>query len=107
MVPEDIQKEIDDISSQIVEKYQPQKLILFGSAVSGNFNKNSDLDFLVIKKDTPYLGRERARELRRLIVKKVAADFLIYRPEEIEERERLGDPFIKAVLKQGKVLYGA
>lgn len=107
MIPDNVKKEIDNISKQLIEKYKPKKIILFGSAAAGNFNKDSDLDFLIIKEITPILGRDRARELRKLITKKIAADFLVYRPEELKRREELGDPFIKAVLKQGKVLYGS
>lgn len=107
MVPENVQKEIDNISRQIVEKYKPEKIILFGSAAAGSFKPDSDLDFLIVKKDTPYLGRDRARQLRRLIVKNIAADFLIYRPEELKRREELGDPFVASILKQGIILYGS
>jgi hypothetical protein len=31
---------------------------------------------------------------------------LIYRPEEFEKRIKMGDPFLKSILKEGKVLYG-
>ncbi|MBU0630950.1 MAG: nucleotidyltransferase domain-containing protein [Candidatus Margulisbacteria bacterium] len=106
MTQQELQKEIDSISRQIVEKYKPQKVILFGSAVWGNFTPDSDLDFLIIKKDTPYLGRDRMRELYRLIDKNIAADFLVYRPEEYEEGLKLGDPFLNNILRKGKVLYG-
>jgi len=103
---EEIQKEIENITRQIVEKYKPQKIILFGSAVWGNFTPDSDLDFLIIKKDTPYLGRDRMRQLYRLIKKHIAADFLVYRPEELEEGLKMGDPFLKTIITKGKVLYG-
>ena len=102
----DIESEIQDIARQIVEKYHPDKIILFGSAARGGFTPDSDVDLLVIKKDVPRYGIDRMRELRRLIKKKVAADFLVYRPEEIEERLKMGDPFVKAMLSEGKVLYG-
>ncbi len=102
----DIQREIEDIAEQIIEKYRPEKIILFGSAVRGGVTADSDLDFLIIKKDTPYYGIDRIREVDGLIKKRVAADFLIYRPEEIEERLQMGDPFIKAIFKEGKILYG-
>ena len=105
MIPENISKEIDSISKQIIEKYKPQKIILFGSAATDSFSKDSDLDFLIVKKDTPYLGRDRARELRKLITKKMPADFLVYQPDELKKREELGDPFIQSILKQGKVIY--
>lgn len=102
----DVESEIQDIARQIVEKYHPEKIILFGSAARGEFTPDSDVDLVVIKKDVPRYGIERMRELRRLIKKKVAADFLVYRPEEIAERLKMGDPFVKAVLSKGKVLYG-
>lgn len=103
---ETIQQEIGNIAKQIISKYKPQKLILFGSAAREEWDKDSDLDFLVIKQEVPYLGRDRARALRKLIDKRFPADFFIYRPDEFEERLKLGDPFIRVILKEGKVLYG-
>jgi hypothetical protein len=41
-----------------------------------------------------------------LIDRNIAADMLVYRPDEFEKRVKLGDPFIKNILKEGKVLYG-
>ena len=107
MLPDNVKKEIDNISEQLIKKYKPEKIILFGSAAAGNFKSDSDLDFLIVKKNTPLIGRDRAREIRKLIHKNIAADFLVYRPEELEKRQSLGDPFIKSILQFGKVLYGA
>lgn len=106
MTKEDVEREIENITRQIVNKYKPQKIILFGSAAGGKYTPDSDLDFLIIKKDTPYYGIDRMRELDRLIERNVAVDMLVYRPEEFEERLKLGDPFIKLIFKEGKVLYG-
>ncbi|MFB3884614.1 MAG: nucleotidyltransferase domain-containing protein [Thermodesulfobacteriota bacterium] len=102
----DFEKEIESITSQIVEKYRPEKIILFGSASRGKFISDSDVDFLIIKKDTPEYGADRIRELSRLIDRNVPVDFLIYRPEEFDKRLKMGDPFLKIVLREGKVLYG-
>ncbi len=46
------------------------------------------------------------RELDDLIERDMAADMLVYRPAELAERVALGDPFIKSILKEGRVLYG-
>ena len=100
-----LKKEIDYISRQIAKKYKPKKIILFGSAVSGKFTKDSDLDFFIIKEDVPYLGRDRARELRRMIVKHMAADFLIYKQEEFDDWFEAKDPFLETIVNEGKVLY--
>jgi predicted nucleotidyltransferase len=102
----DLDKEIQDITQQIIEKYSPEKIILFGSAARGDVGPDSDADFLIVKKDTPHYGADRIRELSRIIKRKIAVDFLIYRPEELEKRLKMGDPFLKTVLKEGKVLHG-
>ena len=100
-----ITQEIDSIVQQIVSKYHPIKIILFGSAARGELEKVNDLDFLIIKDDVPYLGIDRMRELDEIIDRNIAADMLVYRPSEFEQRLALGDPFIKTILKEGRVLY--
>lgn len=98
-------KEIDEIKNQLVEKYKPEKIILFGSAVHEDVEVN-DIDLFIIKKDVPYYGADRIRELYRLIDANVAVDYIVYKPEEVEERLSLGDPFVKKIFKEGKILYG-
>jgi len=56
--------EIQNIVDQIIRKYNPQKIILFGSAGRGEYDKVNDLDFLIIKQDVPLYGIDRMRELR-------------------------------------------
>jgi predicted nucleotidyltransferase len=102
----EISKEIREIIAQIIEKYKPEKIILFGSAARGDLKPDSDADLLIIKKDTPLYGTDRIRELSPMIDRNIPVDFLIYRPEEFNQRLKMGDPFLKTILKEGKVLYG-
>lgn len=105
MTKTDIQLQVDSITEQLINKYKAKKVILFGSAVSGKMTKDSDLDFLIIKDDKkdPY---HRIVEVYGLVEKDIAADFLVYTPEEFSERLRLGDPFVTSILSEGRVLYG-
>ena len=98
--------EIKNIVDQIIQKYRPMKIILFGSAARRGHGEVHDLDFLIIKEDVPSLGLERIRELEGLLERNVAADMLVYRPDEFDERIKLGDPFITTILREGRVLYG-
>jgi predicted nucleotidyltransferase len=100
------ERHIEYITRQIIEKYKPEKIVLFGSAARGEVDQVHDLDFLVIKKDVPYYGIDRIRELDGLIERTIAVDIFIYRPDELEERLRMGDPFIRMILEEGRVLYG-
>jgi len=102
----DLEQEIVNITQQIIQKFRPEKIILFGSAAKGQWSSDSDADFLIIKKDTPLYGSDRIRELSRVIERNIPVDFLIYRPEEFDKRLKMGDPFLKAIVKEGKVLYG-
>jgi predicted nucleotidyltransferase len=100
------EEQIESITAQIIENYKPDKIILFGSAARGVITADSDADFLIIKKETPHYGADRIRELSRLINRDIAVDFLVYRPDEFEKRLAMGDPFLKSIIKEGKVLYG-
>ena len=98
--------EIQYIVDQIVSKYKPLKIILFGSAVRNDVEQVNDLDFLIVKEDVPLYGLDRLREMDETIDRNIASDMLIYRPDELDERLRLGDPFITGILTEGRVLYG-
>jgi len=102
----DIRQEIEQITAQLVAKYGPERIILFGSAARGELHPDSDADFLIIKRDCPMLGADRIRELYRLIERRIPVDFLVYLPDEFDRRGAMGDPFLKAVLREGTVLYG-
>lgn len=103
---DDFENEIEHITAQIVEKYKPEKVILFGSAAKGEMGPDSDADFLIVKKNTPYYGADRIRELSRIIERNIAVDFLVYRPDELEKRLEMGDPFLELIIREGKILYG-
>ncbi len=99
------QKEIKDITKQIVEKYKPEKIILYGSFASGKPHKDSDVDLFVIKKSKKPRTKRHLELDRMLLDRKMALDILIYTPQEIKKRLSLGDFFIKDIINQGKILY--
>lgn len=101
-----LQRDIDEIVSQLVTHYKPEKIILFGSAARGDMNEDSDLDFFVIKSDVPKVGRDRYYDMANRIRWNFASDFLICTPKEVQTRLALGDPFMKSIISEGKVLYG-
>ncbi len=100
-----VQSQIASITNQLIKKYKPQKIFLFGSSVTGNMTDDSDLAFLIVKDDKkkPY---NRIVEVYGLVKKNIAVDFIVYTPQEFAERLKLGDPFIVSILSEGKVLYG-
>ncbi len=106
MEEREITAEILNIADQIIRKYKPQKIILFGSAGRGEYDQVNDLDFLIIKDNVPVHGLARMRELDTMIDRKIAADMIVYRSDEFQDRINLGDPFISTILSEGRILYG-
>ncbi|MGO9119573.1 MAG: nucleotidyltransferase domain-containing protein [Desulfomonilaceae bacterium] len=105
MTRAEISIRIEALREQLVAKYAPEKIILFGSAAREQGEVN-DVDLFIIKDNVPHLGADRIRELYRLMDTDLPVDYLVYRPTEVAERLSLGDPFVVGVLREGRVLHG-
>lgn len=103
----DLSKELNKITAQIVHFYKPQKIILFGSMVSGRITEGSDIDLFIVKRNVPRLGVDRIRELQNMIRHRFATDLIVYTPEELSECVENGDPFVKHILENGRTLFEA
>jgi predicted nucleotidyltransferase len=104
---EPVQGTIHKMVRRLIEKYQPQQIILFGSFASGETDEDSDIDLLIIK-DTTESPLERRVHVRRLVSdseRHIPFSPLVLTPEELAHRLALGDPFYQDILQQGKVCY--
>ena len=98
------QKAIDQVVNQIVEKFKPQKVILFGSHARGNPRPESDVDLLVVMK-TQNKKIKQSLEMRRHLGVMFGLDLVVYTSKRLKERVEMGDWFLRDILKEGKVLY--
>ena len=98
--------EIEKTVQQIVRLFRPRRVILFGSYAFGDPSPDSDVDLLV-EMETSLRSVEQAVEIRRSVQFPFPTDLIVRTPAQIAERLKMGDPFIKEILSQGKVLYEA
>lgn len=96
---------LKDAVANLVRNFAPEKIILFGSAARGTLGPDSDLDFLIIKKDLSSNSLERMRQARRAAAVKAPCDFLVLTPEEYAQRIQWEDPFYTSIMETGKILY--
>jgi predicted nucleotidyltransferase len=107
IIPMITELDINIVTKRIVEFYQPEKIILFGSYALGNANDSSDLDLLLIK-DTDEAPINRAAGIRKALRDiLLPMDILVYTPSEISKDKERKFTFIHDVLKSGKILYAS
>ena len=98
-------KQIKDIVGRIALNYNPERIILFGSYAKGNYNEDSDLDFILIK-DTSTPRNKRGKEVRRLFYGlPIPMDFKIYTTSEFNAELMNQYSFLSSAIKDSKVLY--
>ncbi len=102
------QELIQEVAAKIADKFQPEKIILFGSYAWGNPGPDSDIDLLVIQNTTtPW--RERAGNIRTSLMDYIVPiDILVYTPKEVEHSIKVNrNLFIEDVVTNGTTLYAA
>jgi len=93
------------IRERIVERFQPLRLILFGSRARGEARADSDIDLLVVLPavtDKRRMAIDMRRALRDLPVGK---DIIVTSPEEIERRGQLVGSILRPALREGRTFF--
>jgi len=93
-----------ELSDRIVNEFQPDRVVLFGSYAHGRPTGDSDVDLLVV---LPFDGRSLAKSLEILnrVDPQFPIDLLARRPDDVQRRYREGDPLIREAIDRGRVLY--
>ena len=96
--------DIQHVTQKIVQAFDPERVILFGSYANGNPGDDSDVDLLVI---LPFTGKSlwKSVEIVNLVDPHFAVDLLVRDPRDIARRYSQGDPLVHDALDNGKVLY--
>ncbi|MCG3140187.1 MAG: hypothetical protein HDKAJFGB_01190 [Anaerolineae bacterium] len=98
-------REIRAVVKKITQHFDPERVILFGSCAYGKPNAFSDVDLLVVLKTHERPRAKQIEIVRALSPHPFGMDILVRTPEQLEQRIRLGDPFMQEIAQRGKVLY--
>ena len=96
--------DIRNVVQKIVQSFRPERVVLFGSFARQTAGHDSDVDLLVV---VPHEGSAAkcAAEIRQAVDFGFPCDLLVRSPQKVAERLRMGDPFIKEIFANGKILY--
>ena len=87
----------------IAERFQPDKIILFGSYAYGTPHADSDIDLLVIMPCRNQL--DMGVKIRLALAAPFPMDLIVRTPKELRWRLEEGDTFHTEIVSRGKVLY--
>lgn len=103
-VRERLPEKVERFVAQLVRRFEPERVVLFGSHAEGTATADSDVDLLVVM---PFEGRgsDQAARIDCALKRDFALDLLVRRPEAVRQGLEQGDPFMKEIVEKGKVLY--
>ena len=97
---------IQALCEGIIQGFNPEKVVLFGSYANGQPDESSDVDLLVIMPCTGKAARLAAKITAHLRPG-FPVDILVRDPMTLKHRLSLGDPFLQELMDRGRVLYAA
>ena len=98
---------LEEIVRRVLSVARPDRIILFGSAVTGSMTKDSDIDLLVVE---PSLAntRDRSVEIRDALGDiGYPVDVIVMRTERFERTKRVIGGIAYPANKYGRVIYAA
>jgi predicted nucleotidyltransferase len=98
-------KQLQEIANAIVERFDPVRIIVFGSHARGDQSEDSDLD-LFIEMETDRRLPERAIEVSALFgLRTWPLDLVVYTPAEVARLRNIHGTLVSMVEAEGEVLY--
>ena len=94
---------IRKFARQLAGRFQPDKIILFGSHAYGTPHADSDVDILVIM---PCRNQHaQAFKIRCTVPAQFPMDLRVVKPHQVEWRLRERESFLTEIMTKGKTLY--
>lgn len=98
---------LPNVVERVVERFDPLKIILFGSLARGKANYDSDVDLLVV---FDHVELENKRELtvdilRSLVEIPVPVDVVVTDVDEIDRQGHIVGTVLRPALREGTLVY--
>jgi uncharacterized protein len=90
---------------RVVERFHPEKVILFGSHAYGRPTPDSDVDLLVVM--PAYNMINQCVRIGLAIHAPFPLDMIVRTPEYLAKRLSWNDPFLREIVEQGIVIHDA
>ncbi len=97
--------QIEEIAATIVAKFNPKRVMLFGSHARGDFRDDSDLD-LFVEMETDLKPPDRNIAISAVFgLRTWTMDVVVYTPDEVERLRDIPGTLVAIVEAEGEVLH--
>lgn len=91
--------------TRIVERFQPDRIILFGSYANGEPTPDSDLDLLIVM-PVEGSGRNKANEIDLALADRtIPLDVLVVTPQQFENQKDVIGSIVREAVREGRTVY--
>ena len=99
------EKIIEEIVRRILSVARPERIILFGSAATGEMTGDSDIDLLILENSPPNTRNESVRLRKTLRGLGFPFDLIVMSSERFEDTKNVIGGIAYPANKYGKVIY--
>ena len=93
------------VVAEIVERFDPERIMLFGSHATGQADEGSDVDLLVIM-STQLRPLQQAAAISQELDHRIPVDILVRTPQQVASPDPR-DLILRTILREGVVAYEA
>jgi len=98
---------INHLVKRIIEEVHPLRIILFGSAATGEIGPDSDVDLLIVMPDGVHRRRTAQLLYRKIRGIDVPFDVIVATPTDLEKHKDNIGLIYSTILQEGKEVYAA
>jgi predicted nucleotidyltransferase len=101
----DIESYLKNIVAKIINNFDPDKIILFGSYAYGHPTGDSDMDIMIVM-DTDEKPHKRAVSVRKVLKGiGIPKDIIVKTPEEFERFKDIVGTIVYPAAHKGRIIY--
>ena len=104
-ISESARRWLPEITNRVVQKFQPERVILFGSQARGDAASESDVDILVVVPDGSDVRRTTTAIYEELDDLPISKDVVVVTPTDVTTFGRLVGTILKPALEEGISIY--
>ena len=103
--PAEYESALREVVARIATRFDPDKIILFGSAARGQGGPDSDADLLIVMTVDGSKRQQAVQIDLALEGIPIPIDLIVVTPDEVEKYRETPGTIIREAVQEGKVLY--